>query len=184
MMETKRLCLRPFEEGDIADVYEYAKVADIGNGAGWKPHESIQESAFIVTQIFMQNKEETTYAIVDKESNHVIGSIGYRKDPCRPSNAGCVGIGYVLAKPYWGKGLMMEAMEALLKYLFEELDYSMVSISHDHDNRRSQRVIEKCGFVYEGKLRNAAIYDWIPAVKDRNIYSMTKAEYEAKWRTQ
>ena len=43
-LETKRLFLRPFQENDAADLYEYAKDPKVGLPAGWPPHRSLEES--------------------------------------------------------------------------------------------------------------------------------------------
>ena len=58
-------------------------------------------------------------------------------------------LGYALSPAYWGQGLMPEAAEELLRYAFEEMDLAAVWCSHYGDNPQSQRVIEKCGFVFQ-----------------------------------
>ncbi len=72
---------------------------------------------------------------------------------------------------------MTEAAMAVIRYGFEEMDLDMISISRNPQNTRSGRVIDKCGFTYEGTLRQAyKIYDG--SVRDVACYSMTKEEYE------
>ena len=74
---------------------------------------------------------------------------------------------------------MTEAVKAALKFGFEELGLKMITIYHFDYNRRSRRVIEKCGFKYEGTLRGGSkIYDG--RVYDSFCYSMTREEYEGK----
>ena len=61
-------------------------------------------------------------------------------------------LGYSLARAAWGRGYMTEAAKAILRYGFDELGLSMVTCTHYSFNARSRRVIEKCGFVYEGRV--------------------------------
>jgi hypothetical protein len=53
-IETKRLILRAFAENDLEDFYEYASVEGVGERAGWKHHESIEESREILGR-FIEN---------------------------------------------------------------------------------------------------------------------------------
>ena len=62
-------------------------------------------------------------------------------------------IGYVLSEDYWGKGII-EAVKAVLAYAFTELNLDLVTVHHFAYNEKSRRVIEKCGFHYEGTLRH------------------------------
>ena len=90
-------------------------------------------------------------------------------------------LGYVLAEPYWGRGLMTEAVKGMIKYAFEELNIDLLSVYHYPHNERSKRVIEKCGFHYEGTLRRAStIYNG--RVFDDVCYSLTKEEYYSEIR--
>lgn len=172
-IETARLLLRPFLETDLEDIYEYAKNPNIGPNAGWKPHENLDESKVILNS-FMEKDE--VLAIVWKENNKVIGSLGLHIDQLRSAD-NVKSLGYVLSEDYWGRGIITEAAKAILNYAFTELNLTMVTVHHYPYNHRSKRVIEKCGFVYEGTLRhcvkifNGNIYDLV-------CYSMTKTEWE------
>lgn len=173
-LETERLVLRGFTADDLSDVYEYCKDPDTGIHAGWKPHESIEESRRI---LFCFIEEDEVWAICDKQSGKVIGSIGLHPDKKRNRERNeCRMMGYVLSKAYWGQGLMTEAAKEVLHHAFEDLGLEMVTISHASYNRRSARVIEKMGFYAEGTLRQAFLrYDG--QLLDDVCYSMTKEEY-------
>lgn len=174
-IETERLILRDWDVDDVDDLYDYAKNPNVGPHGGWKPHESKIESLEIMQTLFI-NKYDS-WAIVYKENGKVIGSIGYETDVRRPQ-VNCRELGYAMSEDYWGKGIMTEAAKAVLQYGFKELDLDMVSIYRNPQNKRSGRVIEKCGFTYEGLLRKAyKIYDG--SIRDVACYSMTKEEYEA-----
>ncbi len=171
-LETNRLILRSFLLEDLEDLYEYAKKEEIGPMAGWKPHESKEETKNIL-EMFMNGQ---IYAIVLKKNNKVIGSLGVHKDSYK---SGIVSreIGYVLDSDYWGQEIIVEAVNEVLKYLFEEEDVDLVRVSHYTFNKRSKRVIEKSGFSYDGTIKNAsARYDGV--LIDLCMYSMTKEQYE------
>lgn len=172
-IETERLILRPFKESDLEDFYSYAKSPNVGPNAGWKPHESVEESKEILKD-FMNGDE--VLAIYFKEDNKVIGSIGLHNDSLRTADNVKM-LGYVLSDEYWGRGITTEASKAVLNYAFSELGLSMVTVQHYTFNHSSKRVIEKCGFVYEGTLRNCIkIYNG--NIYDLACYSMTREEWE------
>ena len=144
-IQTERLLLRPWKESDLDDFYAYARVDGVGQMAGWIPHRSIEESRQILSS-FMEGKK--VFAL--EHQGHVIGSLGvekYRED-LYPEFDLLQGreIGYVLSKDYWGQGLMPEAVNAVVNWLFREEKLDFVMVGHFDWNRQSRRVIEKCGF--------------------------------------
>ncbi len=172
ILETERLIMRNFYISDIDDFYSYSKNPNVGPNAGWEPHKNIEESISILMEII---KSDEVWAIVDKRCNNVIGSIGLHKDMKREFKNAKM-IGYVLAEEYWGKGYATEAAKRVIKYGFEELGLDIITVYHYPHNDRSRKVIEKCGFKYEGTLRKASIlYDG--RIYDDVCYSMTKEEY-------
>ncbi len=173
-LETKRLILRPFQESDDVDLYEYAKNPNIGPHAGWPPHSSIEDSRRIIKTFIEEND---VWALVLKEHNKVIGSVGLHKDKLRTAD-GILMLGYVLSEDYWGRGLAAEAAGAAVDYAFDELGILLLSVHHYPFNIQSRRVIEKCGFIYEGTLRHAAkLYDG--TIYDLACYSLTKDEWKS-----
>ena len=148
VIETERLILRAFKQTDLESFYEYASVEDVGEMAGWKHHESIDESRKIMDSFINNDK---VFAICLKENNKVIGSIGIEKYGLEDAltefkNYRGRELGYVLSKDYWGKGLMPEAVNAVIEYLFNELDYDFLLCGYYNFNERSKRVQTKCGF--------------------------------------
>ena len=173
-LETKRLILRPWSMNDVDDMYEYAQNSKIGPRAGWPPHKTKEDSLKII-QMFM--KSETEWAIEERATGKVIGSIGCRQDSMRMKNGlKAKNIGYVLSECYWGRGIMPEAVERILHECFEEECVNVVSISHSILNLNSKRVIEKCGFVYEGTLRQALVFEGV--ISDAMVYSIVKTDWE------
>lgn len=147
-IETERLILRAWRESDLEDFYEYAKVDGVGQMAGWLPHESLEESRRIL-DMFIDEKK--TLALELKENGKVVGSIGLETrdvDLGIPENLQGREIGYVLNKDYWGRGLMPEAVKAVIDYCFKELDFDWLTCGHFVWNHQSRRVVEKSGFQY------------------------------------
>lgn len=175
-IETARLILRPWQMEDAEDLYEYAKNPEVGPNAGWKPHDSIEESREIIKMFTAPEKPGVLFAIEEKENGKVIGSLGIEEDGRRPQVEGAFSLGYVLSQAFWGRGLMTEVVSAAIDYAFQNCHAKLFSVTHYPFNKRSRRVIEKSGFYYEGLLRQASRrYDG--TVLDLCCYSMTAAEY-------
>lgn len=174
-LHTERLILRTFQMSDDRDLYAYASSPNVGPAAGWKPHTSLAESQHIL-RMFMESDE--VWAMCSRADGRVIGSIGLHADRRRSEEIEARMMGFVLSEHYWGQGLMPEAAREVLRYAFETLLLPIVSIVHFPFNTKSRRVIEKCGFRYEGTLRHASrIYSG--DVYDDVCYSMTREEYIA-----
>ena len=113
--------------------------------AGWLPHKNIDESKMILDD-FIKGKK--IFAL--EYEGKAIGSLGieeYNEEKFPElKDKKCREIGYVLAKPYWGRGLMPEAVNRVIDYLFEEAGLDMILCGHFLSNSQSQRVQEKCGF--------------------------------------
>ena len=170
-IETERLILRMWNRSDAAQLYDYAKDPDVGPNAGWKPHANVGESRMIIDNLFRTNE---TWAIVERETGVVVGSIGLEPDKYRPGVQSRE-MGYSLAKSRWGKGYMTEAAKKLISYAFDVLSLQILMIRTSETNIRSQRVIEKCGFKYEGTLRRAyRMYDG--NIREVRCYSMLSEE--------
>jgi ribosomal-protein-alanine N-acetyltransferase len=153
-LETERLILRPFRQGDLQDFYEYASVEGVGEMAGWRHHGSIEKSQEILDMFINEDK---TFAIVLKENGKVIGSVGVEKygmEEALTEFNDYLGreIGYVLSKEHWGKGIMPEAASAIIDYLFGSLDLDFLTCGYYDFNSQSKRVQEKCGFKPYRKL--------------------------------
>ena len=154
VIETERLILRPFEQSDIDNFFEYASVEGVGEMAGWKHHENKEKSQSIL-DLFIN--EDKTFAIVLKENNKVIGSLGveeYGMEQALSEFFDYNGreIGYVLSKDYWGKGLMPEAVKAVIDYLFNVQKLDFLTCGYYEFNNQSKKVQEKCGFKPYRKL--------------------------------
>lgn len=150
ILYTERLILRPINLEDANDIFEYASGPNVGLNAGWKPHENIEETIELINLLFLG--KEDIFGIVLKESEKLIGTIGLIKDPKRENEKARM-LGYAIGEIYWGFGYTTEAAKAVVKYGFEFCGYNLISAYRYPHNSRSGRVLEKCGFTYEGTLK-------------------------------
>lgn len=147
-LETDRLILRNWQLSDASDLFTYASLPSVGPNAGWAPHKNVDESIAVIRHFMEQND---TWAVVLKNENKVIGSVGLHK---RMDITGkfVTELGYVLSTPYEGNGYMTEAVRRIIAYAFDELKTPLIKVYHFIDNHKSERVIEKCGFIFDQKL--------------------------------
>lgn len=172
IFETERLLLRPWRIEDLNDFFDYASNVNVAQGAGWTPLNNRETSEKILKRVIEGGE---TWAIEYKINHKVIGSFGIHPDKKRNIENMKVLV-YSLAQDYWGKGYMTEVVKRVIKFAFEEMNLDLLSVSHYPFNNRSKRVIEKCGFKYEGTLRlSCKIYDG--SVYDELCYSLLKEEY-------
>lgn len=149
-LETKRLILRAFQIEDLENFFDYARVPGVGEAAGWLHHKSIEDTKK-VAEMFI--KEKNIFSLVDKDMGKMIGTLGlHEPDGKMPElvyekfkKKNIVELGFVLSNEYWGKGLMPEAVSAVLKYLFENTDAEFVMAGYFVNNERSMRTQEKVG---------------------------------------
>ncbi len=155
-IETARLILRPWRESDAESLYLYAKDPAVGPIAGWKPHQSVQESLAIIQNVL--NGAEC-YAICEKEHNIAIGCIELRLNghTDMTDNDDECELGYWLGRPFWGRGYTPEAAEAILHRAFDELKMTTVWCGYYDGNSKSKRVQEKLGFVYHHTCKEVPV---------------------------
>ena len=137
-VETRRLLLRPFQENDAEAFFACCQNPNLGNNAGWAPHKTLNESREILHSAFIG--QEGIWAVTLKDTQQLIASIGIVPDPKR-ENPQVRMLGYWLDEPYWGKGYMSEAVQAVLNYGFNELQLSLITANCYPHNKRSQQVL-------------------------------------------
>ena len=173
-IEMPRLILRPWQDSDLEDFYAYASVEGVGEMAGWAHHQSLEESRKILN-LFIEGKH--TFALELRENGHAIGSLGLEeRDENLDLPEGLEGreIGYVLSKAYWGRGLMPEAVKAVIDYCFRELKLDYLTCGHFVRNTQSARVIEKCGFCYLKDILYKTRMDTVEPTKLYILYNPDK----------
>lgn len=173
---TKRLILRPVVPEDAIDIFEYAKHPDVGPNAGWKPHESLDETMEVMQHAFLG--QDGVFGIILRDADRLIGTAGLIGDPKRSNDAVRM-LGYAIGAPYWGNGLMTETAQALLDYGFQTMKLDLISAYCYPFNQRSAAVLTKLGLCYEGTLSMCERrYDGI--VLDNDCYAINRQTYEAQ----
>ena len=150
ILETERLLLRPWEESDAEACYRYAKDPRVGPIAGWPIHTSVENSRQIIRDTLSAPE---TYAIVLKEAGFPVGSIGLHHNDLAEQDDEAE-LGYWIGVPYWGHGLIPEAVREITRYGFEDLKLEKIWCGYFDGNEKSRRVQEKCGFRYHHTAEN------------------------------
>ena len=174
-LATERLILRAWQESDATSLYKYAKDPAIGPVAGWPPHTSVEDSLNVIRTVFSAPE---TYAVVLKSTNEPVGSVGIMFGEGLHSAAmqkGEAEIGYWIGVPYWGQGLIPEAVRCLLKRCFEDLGMTAVWCGYYEGNTKSRRVMEKCGFRFHHTEEDKT--SPLGDVRTEHFMRMTKEEW-------
>jgi RimJ/RimL family protein N-acetyltransferase len=175
-LHTARLLLRMIDINDVDDIFEYARTPHVGPNAGWKPHENKEETLEIMNLLFIG--KDTIWGIVLKDTGKLIGSIGLIQDRKR-ENERVKMLGYAIGEKYWGRKIMTEAVNEVIRYGFEDLHLDLISAYCYPFNTRSKSVLAKCRFSYEGTLKKAEqIYNG--NIYDNECYALTSEEYYMK----
>lgn len=177
-LQTKRLLLRAWKESDAEALYKYAQNPNVGPIAGWPPHTSVENSREIIKTVLSAPE---TYAVVLKETGEAVGSVGIMTARSEIKSAQMTDneceIGYWIGEPYWGQGLIPEAVNELLRYAFEDLGKTTVWCGYYDGNEKSKRVQEKCGFVYSHTEDNKPV----PLLNEVRTGHFTKISQQ-EWR--
>jgi len=174
-LQTNRLVLRGWRENDAESLYKYAQNPNIGPVAGWQAHTSIENSREIIKTVLSADE---TYAVVLKQTGEIVGSIGLmmsKREIHSVEMAEREGeIGFWIGEPFWGQGLIPEAVCELLRHAFEDIRLTAVLCGYYDGNEKSKRVQEKCGFVYHHTEYNKPV----PLLNDFRTVHFTKILYE------
>ena len=168
--------IRPWLPSDAADL---ARLAD--NRAVWRnlrdafPHPYARKDARAWIRAVTRQFPCIHFAIVvappgadPRPASPVLaGGIGII--PQSDVHAGTAEIGYWLGEPFWGRGIMTQALAAFTDFAFAEFRLRRLYASVLEWNAASMRVLEKCGYAAEGRLRKSALKDG--TVADEILYA-------------
>lgn len=175
-IETERLILRKFELTDVEGMYNnFARDEDVTRYITWPAHKNIEETNRIVQEYVKDSERDNYYhwCMVLKETNEVIGSIGA---PRMFEDLKLFEVGYVMGKSFWGRGIMTEAMKALLRFFFEEVGVNRIEARHDTKNPSSGKVMMKSGMKFEGIIRQSGKNN--TGICDSAVYGILKEDYD------
>jgi ribosomal-protein-alanine N-acetyltransferase len=168
---TERLVLRRPRLGDAEAIFaNYAQDPEVTRYLTWPPHTALaQTQTFIASRVAAWEAGEAyEWVITLTPHDEAIGMIALRVQDYKAD------LGYVLARAYWGHGLVTEATRAVVDWAYAQPEIHRVWAVCDVDNPASARVMEKVGMTFEGRLRR---WLWRPSVGkpvDCLCYAKTK----------
>lgn len=152
VLETKRLILRPLEKGDLPALFALNGDEEVMRYTPHGPWKTAAdgEAWFERVKANHEKGEAVEFVIVLRDGGRPIGTMClFRFNEA----VGSAEIGYLLVREHWGKGLMKEAVAALVEFGFETLALERLEAQLDPRNAASAKVLERAGFTREGHQR-------------------------------
>lgn len=161
--------LRGWHADDIPSLQKYADNPNVYNSLmDAFPHPYTTDDA--VNWINLMQKQSPILVFAIDLGGELVGGIGLEMRQDIYSKAPL--IGYWLGEPFWGRGIMTEAVKLVADYAFAKLDIVRLQAGILGNNPASMRVLEKAGFVKEGVLHNAIVKNG--EVLDEHVYGLVK----------
>jgi [ribosomal protein S5]-alanine N-acetyltransferase len=172
-LETDRLILRRMTPSDAEAVFAYASDPEVTRYVIWETHRSIEDSRAFLDLVAGKHESggEPDWGIVYKGDHHFVGTCGivsWEPDHARAE------LGYALSRHYWGRGLMVEAVQAMIAFCFDRMNLNRIEARCIAENVASTRVMEKAGMTHEGTLRQREFIKG--AYRDIEVYSILRSE--------
>lgn len=173
VLETKNLTLRKILLTDQKEVYSIRSSKEAMKYFGKHPYKSPAEAlGFVYSEVnAFQNHEGIRWAICLKNSDKLIGSAGFWRIDRRHLRGE---IGYELLPEFWKKGIMYEALSAIINFGFEKMHFHSIEANTDPLNTASMKLLERLGFVKEGLLKESFYFDG--KFYDNVLYSLVKKD--------
>lgn len=150
-LNTRRLHLRRFRHEDAQEMFDaWANDERVTVYLSWTPHGRMENTQILLDTWCEAYEKEDTYHWAIVYDGRLIGSIGVVD--LHENNENCE-VGYCIAHDCWGRGITAEALEEILRFLFEEVGFHRVMAKHDIGNPKSGRVMQKGGMKPEGILK-------------------------------
>lgn len=173
-LTTARLVLRAFTEDDAQPLFEHARNPNVTRYTLWEAHQTVADTMMFVRDYAVLRYLEGTaepYAITVAPDPRPVGACG-----CfwASQTHQTMELGYWIAEPYWGQGLVAEACRAVLDLTFAEYAPERIQARVIEGNDASARVLAKLGFREEGTLRRSLLRRG--AFEDVRIFSLLRDE--------
>lgn len=172
--ETKRLFLMEFKKSDAQEIFKMRSDEKVQKYLDRDTHKSVEESEAMIDGMIKSynNKEAINWIIRNKNTNDVIGYIGYWRMIRHNVRAE---IGYAMKPEFWGNGYMSEAFAKVIEFGFKEFCLHSIEANVNPANASSIKLLEKLGFTkeayfkedyfYNGKFLDTAIYSLLETDK-------------------
>lgn len=145
-IHTDRLILRRFTLDDANEMLDrWANDAEVTQFLSWQPHGTIEVTKAVVNDWVNAYSFLNVYHWGIVYDNQLIGSISLLQPNDELAEAEA---GYCLSRGFWGKGIMAEALSAVIDYAFSEVGFQRIHAKHDIRNPNSGKVMQKCGMKY------------------------------------
>ncbi|MCR4936435.1 MAG: GNAT family N-acetyltransferase [Oscillospiraceae bacterium] len=175
-LETPRLWLRRLCPEDAEAAYRnWTADAQVTRFLTWKPHESLEATRRLFAEWCARYADPMFYqwGIVPKLLGEPVGSISVVR---YLEEGSCAELGWCIGRDWWGQGITVEALAAVLRYLFWTVGMPEVGACHDVNNPNSGRVMQKCGLHYRMTLSGQGTNNL--GICDLARYSLTLREYD------
>ena len=175
-IETPRLILRRAVREDANAMFNnWASDPEVTKYLTWPPHASIEvtQNRLEIWLAEYDRSDHYQWMIELKQLGEPIGSISVVRQNERVEEAE---IGYCIGRHWWHKGIMSEALAAVIEYLFTEVGMNRVAARHDPNNPHSGGVMRKCGMKYEGTHRACDRNN--QGICDAAQYSILRSEWQ------
>jgi ribosomal-protein-alanine N-acetyltransferase len=161
--------LRAFNLDDLDDLVKYANNAKIArNLTDMFPHPYGPEDGKKFIKMAMTHDPQQIFAIaIDGKASGAIGI--HPQSDIQRRNAE---LGYWLAEPFWGRGIVTSAIKLLVPYAFENFDIDRIYARPFGSNKASQKVLEKAGFAFEYRFKNTLIKNGV--YEDEVFYAVRR----------
>lgn len=170
-----RIILRKISKSDAKSLYENARDKEVCEAVPLPMPYTLKSAQDYVklTNEFWKKKKEAQFGIQYNEAGKIIGMMGLMSLDFKNKKAEA---GYWIGKNYWGKGIAKEALVMLLKYAFNDLKLERVYAKVYSENMSSQKLLEKCNFKLEGRLRKDGKFKG--KFDDLLIFGILKSEFK------
>ena len=175
VLETKRLVLREVTKEDAKSIFKYLSDKEVMKYYGLKPFKSKKDALDEISwyQSLQNKKTGIRWGITLKDQGVVIGSCGFHNIVSQHFRTE---IGFELSKDQWGKGIAAEAVEAIISYGFDQMNFQRIEALVEPPNLSSQKLVEKMDFIREGLLRS---YEYTCGeFDDLYIYSLLRQDFD------
>ena len=173
-LETPRLRLRKLTMRDAQDIFEYSRDPHVARYVLWDAQKNISEARGYIRYMLRKYRmgDPASWGIEWKETGEIIGTIGFMW--IQKENAAAE-VGYSLSRGYWNRGIMTEALEAVLRHGFRTMNLNRIEAQHETPNTASGAVMRKCGMRREGTLRQRLMNKG--RFVDVELYAILRSEY-------
>jgi [ribosomal protein S5]-alanine N-acetyltransferase len=176
VLSTPRLTLRALRASDLDDLFDYASDPEIDRFTPWEHYTSKDEARENLGEFLA---DYATYGMGawgiehgDGADRRLIGIANFSRP--HPLNRR-VEMGYTIARAYWGQGLATEAVQALLRFGFDQMHLVRIEAVVLPDHLASARVLQKAGLQLEGLLRSYQV--WRGQPRDLHMYAAVNLDW-------